>query len=186
MKKYIVSIVALGLLSVAQVQAQGWIDLNTFDGSGQIYLGTGATLMADGTGTIEVFGGATSSSLSAITAAGVGTTYAVGFGNAGDGNFDAGSGTVTGVGAFTGGYFQIEVWSGAATYAAALTTDGAWFGESDIFTSTTGDTAIPPSPQHPGQLTLDGDIHLTQVPEPATFVLAGLGMAALLAFRRRS
>ena len=39
MKKYIVSIVALGLLSVAQVQAQGWIDLSTFDGNGQIYQG---------------------------------------------------------------------------------------------------------------------------------------------------
>ncbi len=184
MKKYIVSIVALGLLSVAQVQAQGWIDLNTYDSSYQIYQGT--DLAAGGSASIEVFGGATSSSMSAITAFGIGTIFPVGQGSAGDGNFDAGYGSVTGVGAFTGGYFQVEVWSGAATYAAALTTPGAWFGETGIFTSTTGDASLPPSVPTTGTLDMTSDIHLTQVPEPATFVLAGLGMAALLALRRRS
>jgi len=86
---------------------------------------------------------------------------------------------VPGVPAGGTGTFQIRAWdnSTGATYALATTK-----GKSALFdVSGLGD----------GILTLPADFanfrsfNLTGVPEPSTFVLAGLGAAALVIFRRR-
>jgi hypothetical protein len=100
-------------------------------------------------------------------------------------------------------YFTIDIYDIAAgSYAAASTTAGHFYGTSGLFTSTaSGVTAYFSLVQHgsPGLSTwtdgtynLDtispgfrGSVMLTQVPEPTTIALAGLGAAALMIFRRR-
>lgn len=86
---------------------------------------------------------------------------------------------VPGVAPASTGTFQVRVWenAGGATWETALVR-----GESQLFNvSNLGD----------GVLTLPADMaefrsfSLYVVPEPSTFVLAGLGAAALLIFRRR-
>jgi len=75
--------------------------------------------------------------------------------------------------------FEVEGWlgNGIDSYAAA-TTKGVTASFTDAVTSTSSfpNANIDNMPV----------LNLTSVPEPATFALAGLGLASLLAFRRRS
>jgi hypothetical protein len=78
--------------------------------------------------------------------------------------------------------FQIRVWeTSGGNYDAALT-GGYMVGLTPVFTATSGSFAY-------NFLTTSanwsGPIVVQAVPEPSTFVLAGLGLASLLLFRRR-
>jgi PEP-CTERM motif len=90
-------------------------------------------------------------------------------------------------------YFVIG-WTGAnggplgtaTSYDAAVALGNAWFGQSAIFTTATGDPNATPAGLPVSTKTTFGGITLAPVPEPTSFALAGLGLAALVAFRRRS
>jgi hypothetical protein len=91
-----------------------------------------------------------------------------------------------GLAAGTEASFQIFLWEATAgSYTAAQTGSGLWYGSSAVFTATPGAIAGVPLANSAGWP--NGPISLTAnpVPEPSTFVLAGLGIASLLLFRRR-
>jgi hypothetical protein len=92
--------------------------------------------------------------------------------------------TVPGVQPGASARFQVRAWQGAASYDAALTTPGAYWGTSQIFT----EDALGGTPPGGGlpvpNPTPDGMNAFTLVPEPSTVALGVLGAAALL-FRRR-
>jgi len=72
--------------------------------------------------------------------------------------------------------FEVEGWTAGNSYASASTK-----GITASFTETVNAASSP-------TLTVLNNLpllNLTSVPEPASFALAGLGMASLLAFRRR-
>lgn len=81
------------------------------------------------------------------------------------------------------GTFQIWAWdSSYATYELAAAS--SYVGKSALFTSATGGVGEPASLP----VALAGQFsgfNLTIVPEPTTLVLAGMGAASLLLFRRR-
>jgi hypothetical protein len=61
------------------------------------------------------------------------------------------------------------------------------FGQSAIFTTATGDPTATPVPGFP--VSLRGSfagLMMATIPEPTGFALVGLGLAALLVFRRRN
>lgn len=77
--------------------------------------------------------------------------------------------------------------AGSTAWFYVYATDGAFYGQTSPFQNATGNPGgEPPSPP----ATLDGwtspVVMNTVIPEPTTMALAGLGVAALLAFRRRS
>lgn len=82
-------------------------------------------------------------------------------------------------------FFQIYLWETAAgSYANASTGTGRWYGLTGVHTATAGSFAGNPLDNAgwpAGPITLTAN----PVPEPSTFVLAGLGIASLLLFRRR-
>jgi len=87
----------------------------------------------------------------------------------------------------------LAIWSTSGTAASAMTTPGATFG-AIAFPQATAQQTTPPLPPTPditaGWLSLNGGtgeelVMTTPVPEPGTLALAGLGLAALLIFRRR-
>jgi hypothetical protein len=80
-------------------------------------------------------------------------------------------------------FFQIQVWeTSAGSYANALS--GNYIaGQTAVFSASPGSFAysfLTTSTDWAGPITMAG-----VVPEPSTFVLAGLGLASLLLFRRR-
>jgi len=112
--------------------------------------------------------------LRASTSAGVGTWSAGGSRTLG--NFGPGV-TVD---------LQVRVWdiNKGATYDAAIAAGGGINGTSQVF------TYLIPNPSDPGSAfnmaNFTGfSIDAAPIPEPSTFALAGMGVAALMIFRRR-
>jgi hypothetical protein len=136
---------------------------------------------ATGSFSVEVLGGASSSSLTPI----VTLTGAQVF-NYGGGIFgDASGGTyiVPGVAGSATATLEVEAWTGNfASYAAAVT-GGAEVGNV-IFQNPTGGGGVPIAT--PSDLTGMPALILTPSPEPSTIALGGLGAAALMFFRRRN
>jgi hypothetical protein len=80
--------------------------------------------------------------------------------------------------------FQIWAWTSSfASYDAAFN-GGGLIGKSITFNGTTS-VGGPPPPLPVSLAGLYPGFAVTAVPEPSTFVLAGLGIASLLLFRRR-
>lgn len=82
-------------------------------------------------------------------------------------------------GALTSGFFRIDAWIDASSFATAVSK-----GSSPIFSNPLGNPQAQP-PGTPTDFANMPAITISAIPEPSTFALAGLGAAALLIFRRR-
>ena len=97
--------------------------------------------------------------------------------------------TLTGIAGGATGFYQILIFETAAgSYANASDplTIGRWYASTPVFSGSAGSFAPTPLTSMTGWTA--GNITLTAtppLPEPSTFVLAGLGIASLLLFRRR-
>jgi hypothetical protein len=156
--------------------------------------------------TVALYGGASAGSLSLLTTTTIATYGA-------EGQIVQANTTFASLAAGTPAFFQIQVFDGRAanTAAAWLTPNPSdplgllslYAGESAVFSAVPQASAYSPIYQagspvnstlgvgaqnildYPGAKGLIG-LQAVVVPEPATFALAGLGLAALVAFRRRS
>jgi len=116
------------------------------------------------------------------------STPPTGFTTPGAGKFSGGTFTLQPLGA--GGTIDYVVvgWTGSAANFDAAITGGGMVGVSSKFTSGTGNpTSVPAGTATALSGTFGGMTlaPVTQVPEPTTLALAGLGAAALVIFRRR-
>jgi hypothetical protein len=182
------------LLAVGTSYGQGTLSLNNYDSGMGLFDGPGRTsASASPAGTqVQVLAGPTAGSLVAVFNVSA-TPTSVFTVTAGDVNgngantgsfFDFGYGKANNVAPSTVGFIQIIAWHGAASFAAAQTTAGAWWGVSAVFSETFGTFPAAPNTPVPAALAIPGQIQLN-APEPATLALGGLGAAALLLFRRR-
>jgi len=80
-------------------------------------------------------------------------------------------------GGFTNAVFSGNAFVGATTVQSAVSGQATGVGAFSLF-GTTGTAAGTP-------ITTSSDLFIVNVPEPTSFALAGLGMAAVLIFRRR-
>jgi PEP-CTERM motif len=178
------------LLAVGSSQGQGTLNLNNYDSGFGLFDGNQSTPAVAGT-SVQVLVGASAGSLQPIvnvsaSPTSIFTASDINGNGPGTGTFfDGNYGHVTGVAPGSIAFVEVLAWSGAASYAAALTTPGAWYGASAIFSEATGTSPASPSTPAPAVLALPGTITLVQAPEPTTIALGGLGAAALLLFRRR-
>jgi hypothetical protein len=136
-------------------------------------------------------------SLSAFLAANPGWAVATGTSNPGglsaNGIFGIGNATIANIAeAASADYFLIG-WNGTANsidgaISAVIAGGSAFGGMSAVFTTTTGDPISTPTtlPISTRNTFVGMTLAPIIVPEPTSFALAGLGLAALLAFRRRS
>jgi len=80
--------------------------------------------------------------------------------------------------------YQIEAWSGAATYTAAKTTPGAQWGISAI-NNYTLEGGSPPIPSPSLNFATFNMQPASSVPEPTTLAFGAMGLGAALLFRRK-
>jgi hypothetical protein len=182
MKKliYIAAILAAGFSSFAQgtvrfsnreTTASPPIDAPVFDVGGTVRLGP--------TFLTQLYAGAAGTAEAALTA--VGTAVPFRSGNAA-GYIVASDLAIPGIAAGATAVIQMRAWDSAAgaTYDAARAAGGKW-GQSGLLNITLGGAGSPPS--LPALLTGLGSF--TLVPEPSTFALGAIGLAALLLRRRK-
>jgi len=203
MKKYL-SVLAVAAMAACatSVFAQGTVVFN--NGTGLVQQWTSAanqTLISvpKGGGMVQLFWAPAGS---AYTAWSAGTTEAAfkaanplwkqeaafGFTTPAAGKFSGGTLTLSPL-ATAGGNIDYVVmgWTGTAAGFDAAIAGGAMANVSAKFASATGNpTTVPPGTATPLSTSFGGMVlsPVTQIPEPSTFALAGLG-AALLIFRRR-
>ena len=179
------TLIAVALVTAGSALAQGGfgtVSLNNYDSGKGIFSLNGNTPAPAGT-MVQLLGGPSTSSLTVVSTATGTSSYTITAGDvnangAGTGSFfDYGFGYVTGVPQTTTGFFQLQAWTGAATYqAAAIKGSLSW-------SQATGTN--PPAPGLPAPAVLAMPSTLIMVPEPSTIVLGVLGAAALLLRRRK-
>lgn len=187
MKKTLTTLVCL--LAAVAAYAQGTVNFANIVGTtlnAPITLDGGTTRLDGATYRAELLGGASAGSLVPIAS--------VAFNSGGGaGYFLGGSQVIPGVPGGSVAFIQVRAWSTAAgaDFAAALAAGQAGtanaYGQSTVFSVTTGNPLAQP-PGTPATLVGLTSFSLNPgviVPEPSTFVLAGLGVASLLLFRRR-
>jgi len=104
----------------------------------------------------------------------------------GAGLFNGGTVTINNIAEGANAEYFLIGWTGAfTTWDAAFAASSGWFGQSAIATTATGDPLATPVPGFPVSLRLTF-AGFPIIPEPTSFALAGLGLAALLVFRRRN
>ena len=114
--------------------------------------------------------------------------YPVAFGA---GLFNCGTVTINNIAEGANADYFIIGWTGAFTSYDSAYATRAFIGASAIATTPTGDPLATPVPSLPVSLryTFAGLmtplLAIAPIPEPTSFALAGLGLAALLVFRRR-
>lgn len=163
-------------------------------GAAELFNSFGANAGLNDVGVTVSFG--TSSSSLSVFGTYTPATDAKGYTGTGNGIFQLGAAglPVTPVGAVAGGaiWVELQLWDydtpgigvAAQSYADALT-GNAYVG-TVLFQQTglSNPVGSPPTPA-PDLTGMPSITLMQQVPEPATFALAGLGLASLLAFRRR-
>lgn len=173
-------------VSAACVMAQGTINFqNGGPGVNAIIRGVDGTTALDGGGyKADLYWAlGTVTDPGALASAGFSTSFGTG---ASAGYFFGGVLGIPGTAAAGGQLITVQVraWrlSDGATWLAASQAAGGQFGSGNLIQVTTGGGTTPP-PFMVGltPFNLTGTI----IPEPSTFVLAGLGVASLLLFRRR-
>jgi hypothetical protein len=188
MKKTLIA-VAVGLSFVGGVYAQGTVDFRNknagltppFDVP--IYDVDGTTKLSGANFLAQIYFSATQNgSFAPITdpAAPFRTGGGAGYWNYGT-DFTR---VLTGIAAGTAAWIQVRVWdsTAGATPDAAKLGGGKW-GDSNIFSVTTGGSGNPPAV--PATLIGMTSFQLQQVPEPSTIALGVLGLGALLLRRRK-
>jgi len=209
MKKTI--LLGLGLAAIAAVQsasAQGYINVNNYDASVGLFLGS-SSVQASATLTyVELLGGSSSTTVGGILqdSAVIGnnqlaifTPSSVSGGPQGNGTFfDNGAGPVTGVQALGTGYFQFIAWVGGTGSSTLSGATSSFI--SAVWSQAVGTAASAGPPPTPGSgvnlliskatpvngLVVGSDLVMTPVPEPTTLALAGLGgFGMLMALRRK-
>ncbi len=192
MKKLIVSSLATAVVSLA-AYGQGTVsmlNINTAAGvNAPVYDGLTTTIKLAGANyQAGLFAGTTSTSLTYI---GNATPFLTA---GGAGYFNGGTTVLTGHAPGSTVWLQVVAWDATlkgtttgATWANALADDPA--GSKDVWGMSKPFSVVPADPNSspPGTPTpLVGLTSFTlSVPEPSTFALAGLGMAAMLVLRRR-
>ena len=109
--------------------------------------------------------------------------------NTAAGLFNGGTQTIANIGLAASAHYMLIGWTGAAnSYDAAVLAGTAFAGASSVFTTATADPIGPPpgTPVNLNKSFVGVSLAPLVVPEPTSFALAGLGLAALLVFRRRS
>jgi hypothetical protein len=109
------------------------------------------------------------------------------------GIFDGGVTSLPGVAGGANAWFQVVGWNNAQTTLAGAETSSTLFAFSPLFSITTGDPnaqppTIPPLTSGPDKFTgiiIGFPGMVFAVPEPSTYALGGLSVAALLFFRPR-
>jgi hypothetical protein len=107
------------------------------------------------------------------------------------GLFNSGTVTINNIAEGANADYLIIGWTGAFTSYDSAYAAGAFIGASAIATTPTGDPLATPVPSLPVSLryTFAGMmtplLAIGPMPEPTSFALASLGLAALLVFRRR-
>jgi hypothetical protein len=103
------------------------------------------------------------------------------------GLFSGGTYTINNIAEATNAEYFLIGWTGASTtWDAAFAGGSSAFGQSAIATTATGDPLATPVPGFPVSLRPTFPGLILGMPEPSTSALAGLGLAALLVFRRRN
>lgn len=183
MKKTIVTML-MATLASAVVYGQGTVNFaNAGAGlNAPFYLSDGVTKLAGAQYQAQLWAGTDAGSLSARAVA----PFLTG---GGAGIFNGGVLSLAGIPGGSTAFIQIRAWNtvAGADYATALASGlaDAW-GQSSTFSVVTGNPAGTP-PTTPAALIGLTSVSLNAgvIPEPSTFVLAGLGLASLLLFRRK-
>jgi len=103
------------------------------------------------------------------------------------GLINGGSVTIANIAAGANAEYIVVGWTGSSANFDAALAANVLYGESALLTTGTGNpTATPPGTATPLSGTFTGITMAPIIPEPTSFALAGLGLAALLVFRRRS
>lgn len=196
MKKIALTLIAVAGISAGAL-AQGTITADNLNGTGGptatsfgLFFNNDGSVYTGSSINMTLLGGADAGSLAELITL-TGANGPISFGGGVYVDPTAGTYTINSVAPQADAVLQVLAWVGsAATYGAAAQADQFWayngstYVSADTFTFTnpTGGTGAPPKiPQ-----SLDGmPAMMMVVPEPATIALAGLGLASLLAFRRR-